>query len=280
MVYTDDQRLKMNNDDSVQFIALELIRPNPYQPRKTFEEERLNDLASSIQQHGILQPIVLRQTVQGYYIVVGERRFRASKLAGLTEVPAIIKELSDEDMMELAIIENLQREDLNAIEEAESYKKMMTDLNITQQEVARRLGKSRPYIANMLRLLQLPKNVAQMVQQGALSSAHGRTLLTLKDASKIKKTAKQATQESWSVRYLEEYVNGLVSKDISMKLDRETKGSKPKMIQQQERFLKKQYGAKVDISTSKNVGKITFEFKSEAEFKRLIRQLNKDYKEY
>ena len=280
MAYTDDQRLKMNNDDSVQFIALELIRPNPYQPRKTFEEERLNDLASSIQQHGILQPIVLRQTVQGYYIVVGERRFRASKLAGLTEVPAIIKELSDEDMMELAIIENLQREDLNAIEEAESYKKMMTDLNITQQEVARRLGKSRPYIANMLRLLQLPKNVAQMVQQGALSSAHGRTLLTLKDASKIKKTAKQATQESWSVRYLEEYVNGLVSKDISMKLDRETKGSKPKMIQQQERFLKKQYGTKVDISTSKNVGKITFEFKSEAEFKRLIRQLNKDYMEY
>ena len=150
MAYTDDQRLKMNNDDSVQFIALELIRPNPYQPRKTFEEERLNDLASSIQQHGILQPIVLRQTVQGYYIVVGERRFRASQLAGLTEVPAIIKELSDEDMMELAIIENLQREDLNAIEEAESYKKMMTDLNITQQEVARRLGKSRPYIANML----------------------------------------------------------------------------------------------------------------------------------
>lgn len=280
MAYTDDQRLKMNNDDSVQFIALELIRPNPYQPRKTFEEERLNDLASSIQQHGILQPIVLRQNVQGYYIVVGERRFRASKLAGLTEVPAIIKELSDEDMMELAIIENLQREDLNAIEEAESYKKMMTDLNITQQEVARRLGKSRPYIANMLRLLQLPKNVAQMVQQGALSSAHGRTLLTLKDASKIKKTAKQAAQESWSVRYLEEYVNGLVSKDISRKVDKETKGSKPKMIQQQERFLKKQYGAKVDISTSKNVGKITFEFKSEAEFKRLIRQLNKDYKEY
>ena len=136
MAYTDDQRLKMNNDDSVQFIALELIRPNPYQPRKTFEEERLNDLASSIQQHGILQPIVLRQTVQGYYIVVGERRFRASQLAGLTEVPAIIKELSDEDMMELAIIENLQREDLNAIEEAESYKKMMTDLNITQQELS------------------------------------------------------------------------------------------------------------------------------------------------
>ena len=165
MAYTDDQRLKMNNDDSVQFIALELIRPNPYQPRKTFEEERLNDLASSIQQHGILQPIVLRQTVQGYYIVVGERRFRASKLAGLTEVPAIIKELSDEDMMELAIIENLQREDLNAIEEAESYKNDDRFEHYSTRSL-RRLGKSRPYIANMLRLLQLPKNVAQMVQHG------------------------------------------------------------------------------------------------------------------
>ena len=163
---------------------------------------------------------------------MGERRFRASKLAGLTEVPAIIKELSDEDMMELAIIENLQREDLNAIEEAESYKND-DRFEHYQQEVARRLGKSRPYIANMLRLLQLPKMLLKWFNTG--SSAHGRTLLTLKDASKIKRRQK-AAQESWSVRYLEEYVNGLVSKDISMKLDKETKGSKPKMIQQQERF--------------------------------------------
>ena len=190
MTHADDQRLQLNNDESVQKISIELIKPNPYQPRKTFDEERLNDLAQSIKQHGILQPIVLRRTIQGYYIVVGERRFRASQIIGLNELPAIVKKLSDEDMMELAIIENLQREDLNVIEEADSYKKLMTDLNITQQEVAKRLGKSRPYIANMLRLLHLPKNISQMVQQGELSGAHGRTLLALKDETTMKKNSK------------------------------------------------------------------------------------------
>ena len=152
-------------------------------------------------------PIVLRQTVQGYYIVVGERRFRASQLAGLTEIPAIIKELSDSDMMELAIIENLQREDLNAIEE-ESYR-LMNDLGLTQQKVAERLGKSRPYIANMLRLLNLPKDISNQVKEGALSSAHGRTLLGIKDVTMMKKISQQAIRENWSVRYLEQVVNEL-----------------------------------------------------------------------
>ena len=253
------------------------IKPNPYQPRKTFDEERLNDLAQSIKQHGILQPIVLRRTIQGYYIVVGERRFRASQIIGLNELPAIVKKLSDEDMMELAIIENLQREDLNVIEEADSYKKLMTDLNITQQEVAKRLGKSRPYIANMLRLLHLPKNISQMVQQGELSGAHGRTLLALKDETTMKKIAKQSSRESWSVRYLEQVVNQLTSQD-AIKGNKQTKQShKPKFIHQQERRLKERYGSKVEISTAKNIGKITFEFKSEAEFKRLIQQLNKNH---
>ena len=160
----------------------------------------------SIQTHGVL-PIVLRQTVQGYYIVVGERRFRASQLAGLTEIPAIIKELSDSDMMELAIIENLQREDLNAIEE-ESYR-LMNDLGLTQQKVAERLGKSRPYIANMLRLLNLPKDISNQVKEGALSSAHGRTLLGIKDVTMMKKISQQAIRENWSVRYLEQVVNEL-----------------------------------------------------------------------
>lgn len=163
----------------------------------------------SIQTHGVLQPIVLRQTVQGYYIVVGERRFRASQLAGLTEIPAIIKELSDSDMMELAIIENLQREDLNAIEEAESYQRLMNDLGLTQQKVAERLGKSRPYIANMLRLLNLPKDISNQVKEGALSSAHGRTLLGIKDVTMMKKISQQAIRENWSVRYLEQVVNEL-----------------------------------------------------------------------
>ena len=277
MTHADDQRLQLNNYESVQKISIELIKPNPYQPRKTFDEERLNDLAQSIKQHGILQPIVLRRTIQGYYIVVGERRFRASQIIGLNELPAIVKKLSDEDMIELAIIENLQREDLNAIEEADSYKKLMTDLNITQQEVAKRLGKSRPYIANMLRLLHLPKNISQMVQQGELSGAHGRTLLALKDETTMKKIAKQASRESWSVRYLEQVVNQLTSQD-AIKGNKQTKQShKPKFIHQQERRLKERYGSKVEISTAKNIGKITFEFKSEAEFKRLIQQLNKNH---
>ncbi|MBL7564434.1 ParB/RepB/Spo0J family partition protein [Staphylococcus saccharolyticus] len=277
MTHADDQRLQLNNDESVQKISIELIKPNPYQPRKTFDEERLNDLAQSIKQHGILQPIVLRRTIQGYYIVVGERRFRASQIIGLNELPAIVKKLSDEDMMELAIIENLQREDLNVIEEADSYKKLMTDLNITQQEVAKRLGKSRPYIANMLRLLHLPKNISQMVQQGELSGAHGRTLLALKDETTMKKIAKQSSRESWSVRYLEQVVNQLTSQD-AIKGNKQTKQShKPKFIHQQERRLKERYGSKVEISTAKNIGKITFEFKSEAEFKRLIQQLNKNH---
>lgn len=268
-----DERLAISQNEQIQKIDLSKIKANPYQPRKTFDDDRLSDLATSIQTHGVLQPIVLRQTVQGYYIVVGERRFRASQLAGLNEIPAVIKELSDSDMMELAIIENLQREDLNAIEEAESYQRLMNDLGLTQQKVAERLGKSRPYIANMLRLLNLPKDISNQVKEGALSSAHGRTLLGIKDVTMMKKISQQAIRENWSVRYLEQVVNELQDGGQSKK-SKATTQIKPKFIQKQERRLKEKFGSKVDISTSKNIGKITFEFKTEEEFKRLIQKLN------
>lgn len=271
--HKQDERLAISQNEKIQKIDLSKIKANPYQPRKTFDDDRLSDLATSIQTHGVLQPIVLRQTVQGYYIVVGERRFRASQLAGLTEIPAIIKELSDSDMMELAIIENLQREDLNAIEEAESYQRLMNDLGLTQQKVAERLGKSRPYIANMLRLLNLPKDISNQVKEGALSSAHGRTLLGIKDVTMMKKISQQAIRENWSVRYLEQVVNELQDGGQSKK-SKATTQIKPKFIQKQERRLKEKFGSKVDISTSKNIGKITFEFKTEEEFKRLIQKLN------
>lgn len=263
--------------ENIQQINMQMIKANPYQPRKTFDEERLNDLAKSIKLHGILQPIVLRQTISGYHIVVGERRFRAATIAGLTEIPAIVKSLTDEDMMELAIIENLQREDLNAIEEAESYRKLMDDLNLTQQDVAQRLSKSRPYIANMLRLLNLPQAVSNMVREGALSSAHGRTLLSVKDKQKMQQIAKQASREAWSVRELENYVTTHFNAHKD-KVEPTQKTTKPKFIRQQERQLKAQYGAKVAISTKNQKGQITFEFKSEDEFKRLIHQLNAKYK--
>ncbi|WP_285490517.1 ParB/RepB/Spo0J family partition protein [Staphylococcus haemolyticus] len=273
MGHKQDERLAISQNEQIQKIDLSKIKANPYQPRKTFDDDRLSDLATSIQTHGVLQPIVLRQTVQGYYIVVGERRFRASQLAGLNEIPAIIKELSDSDMMELAIIENLQREDLNAIEEAESYQRLMKDLGLTQQKVAERLGKSRPYIANMLRLLNLPKDISNQVKEGALSSAHGRTLLGIKDVTMMKKISQQAIRENWSVRYLEQVVNELQDGGQSKK-SKATTQIKPKFIQKQERRLKEKFGSKVDISTSKNIGKITFEFKTEEEFKRLIQKLN------
>lgn len=273
---SEDQRITKTKDEQIKQIDISDIKPNPYQPRKTFDENHLNDLADSIKQYGILQPIVLRKTVQGYYIVVGERRFRASKIAGLKYVSAIIKDLTDEDMMELAVIENLQREDLNAIEEAESYQRLMTDLKITQQEVAKRLSKSRPYIANMLRLLHLPKKIADMVKDGRLTSAHGRTLLATKDEQQMLRLAKRVVKEKWSVRYLENHVNEL--KNVSSKSETDKVDiTKPKFIKQQERQLREQYGAKVDISIKKSVGKISFEFESQDDFVRIIEQLNRKY---
>ncbi|HCV7996165.1 TPA: ParB/RepB/Spo0J family partition protein [Staphylococcus aureus] len=273
---SEDQRITKTKDEQIKQIDISDIKPNPYQPRKTFDENHLNDLADSIKQYGILQPIVLRKTVQGYYIVVGERRFRASEIAGLKYVSAIIKDLTDEDMMELAVIENLQREDLNAIEEAESYQRLMTDLKITQQEVAKRLSKSRPYIANMLRLLHLLKKIADMVKDGRLTSAHGRTLLAIKDEQQMLRLAKRVVKEKWSVRYLENHVNEL--KNVSSKSETDKVDiTKPKFIKQQERQLREQYGAKVDISIKKSVGKISFEFESQDDFVRIIEQLNRKY---
>lgn len=273
---SEDQRITKTKDEQIKQIDISDIKPNPYQPRKTFDENHLNDLTDSIKQYGILQPIVLRKTVQGYYIVVGERRFRASKIAGLKYVSAIIKDLTDEDMMELAVIENLQREDLNVIEEAESYQRLMTDLKITQQEVAKRLSKSRPYIANMLRLLHLPKKIADMVKDGRLTSAHGRTLLAIKDEQQMLRLAKRVVKEKWSVRYLENHVNEL--KNVSSKSETDKVDiTKPKFIKQQERQLREQYGAKVDISIKKSVGKISFEFESQDDFVRIIEQLNRKY---
>ncbi|GEQ06432.1 ParB/RepB/Spo0J family partition protein [Staphylococcus gallinarum] len=273
----EDQRLQLVGDAEIQEIKLDEIKANPYQPRKTFDEEKLDDLAGSIKNHGVLQPIVVRKAITGYTIVVGERRFRASQRAGMSHIPAIVKSLTDEDMMELAIIENLQREDLNAIEEAESYKKLMTDLKLTQQQVAARLSKSRPYIANMLRLLHLPNEIAQMVKAGKLSGAHGRTLLIVKEPTRMKQIANQAIKESWSVRELESYVQTLTTNNQIAEPTQSDSITKPKFIRQQERQLQEQYGAKVAISTRNRKGHITFEFKSEEEFRNLIRQLNDKY---
>ncbi len=252
-------------EESVTDVSLSEIRKNPYQPRVEFNPEKLEELADSIGTHGVLQPIILRKSVKGYDIVVGERRFRASKIAGRKTIPAIVKELSDDDMMELAIIENLQREDLNPLEEAMSYRQLMEKRELTQSEVAERLGKSRPYIANMLRILNLPNAVKKLINEKKLSGAHGRTLLSLKDPIAQEEAAKKAVSESMSVRALEQYVR-------SMRLPKKkAPKEKPNFLLKHEGNLKERFGTAVEIKKTRNKGQISFEFKNEEEFNRLMK---------
>ncbi|TDM10431.1 ParB/RepB/Spo0J family partition protein [Macrococcus lamae] len=256
-------------DEVVEQLRLDTIRPNPYQPRQEFEETALNELAESIKIHGVLQPIIVRNSVKGYDIVVGERRYRASKLAGKHDIPAVVKSLTDKQMMELAIIENLQREDLNPLEEARSYQLMMDNLNLTQSETADRLGKSRPYIANMLRLLNLPVDIKQLINDKKISGGHGRTLLGLKDAETMQAAAAKVISESMSVRQLEQYVKSLGDQPVKEK----HVAAKPKFLVKHEQSLKERLGTKVEISKSRKKGKIAIEFTSEEEFNRLIELL-------
>lgn len=261
----------VSDDDIIQHIPIVEIRPNPYQPRKHFNENALADLANSIQQHGVMQPIVVRKSIKGYTLVAGERRLKASRLANKTKIPAIIKQITDDEMMILAIIENLQRENLTAIEEAQSYQQLMTHLGLTQAEVATKLGKSRPYIANMLRLLALPSRIQHLITSQKLSSAHGRTLLPLKEEDVMMTVAEKCMRENWSVRALEAYVNEFVFRE--KKTEKQT--TKPNFIRKYEAQLKEVYGAHVDIAIVKKTGRISFEFNSEEEFARLIDELSK-----
>lgn len=253
-------------EEAVTDVKLSEIRKNPYQPRMEFDSEKLEELADSIGTHGVLQPIILRKSVKGYDIVVGERRFRASKLAERETIPAIVKELSDDDMMELAIIENLQREDLNPLEEAMSYRQLMDKRGLTQAGTAERLGKSRPYIANMLRILNLPNAVKKLINEKKLSGAHGRTLLSLKDPIAQEAAAKKAVSESMSVRALEQYVKNMQVPDRKKKSP-----EKPNFLLKHEGNLKERFGTSVEIKKTRNKGQILFEFKNEEEFNRLMK---------
>ncbi|MBP9989470.1 MAG: ParB/RepB/Spo0J family partition protein [Ruminococcus sp.] len=199
-----DNSVEESVESSVNRLRLTEIVPNNEQPRKNFDEDLLSELATSISQHGILQPLVVRPMQNGsYQLVAGERRWRAARIAGLTEVPVVIKELSNEEAIEIAMIENLQREDLNPLEEALGYKNMMEQLNITQEQVAQKVGKSRPVIANALRLLKLPEEVQKMVENKELSTGHARALLSFDGKEKIIEIAKLIIKEGLSVREVE-----------------------------------------------------------------------------
>lgn len=254
-------------------IPLNELRPNPYQPRKTFDEASLQELANSIQQSGVFQPIIIRKSaVKGYEIIAGERRFRASKLADKETVPAIVREFDEEAMMQVAVLENLQREDLNPLEEAEAYDMLMKNLKLTQVEVAERLGKSRPYIANYLRLLTLPTQVKEMVQGETLSMGQARTLLGLKDKELILTLAKRVVEENLTVRQLEQIVNDLnehQGKKISKKEKKVVK-DKPYYIRESEDRLMDKFGTTVAIQEKEGKGKIEIEYLSQSDLARIL----------
>lgn len=224
-------------------ISLDEIRPNPYQPRKLFDEEKLEELAVSIKEHGIFQPVILKQSIQGYEIVAGERRCRAAKKAGLTEVPAIVVDFSDDQMMEIALLENIQREDLNAIEEAKAYLAMMDKFELTQEQLAKRIGKSRSYIANTLRLLQLPEMIQNYVLEGKISMGHARCLITL-PKEKAETLAKRCIDEGLSVRDVENVVKGIELGNIRKE---RPKVQKPKEWVYVEGLLRKKFRTKIKM---------------------------------
>ena len=262
---TENVELVTDNDEIIE-ISLEEIKKNPYQPRTYFNEEKLNELKDSIEKNGLLQPIVVKKAIKGYYIIAGERRYRAFELLGKKEIPAIIKEMTDEEMMIFAVLENLQREDLSALEESESYKNLMDKMSLTQEELANKLGKSRPYIANSLRLLKLPTEIKIKLEQGLISAAHARTLLSLKTKKNMEEVCTLVIERKMSVRELEEYVTKLL-KPKGVKKPK----AKDIFIEEQENILKKRLGTSVTIKQGRNKkGKIEIEFKDNDEFERII----------
>lgn len=260
------------NTETVQEIPLDEIRPNPYQPRKTFDDSSLRELADSIKLSGVFQPVILRKsTVKGYEIIAGERRVRASRLAGKETVPAIVREFDETAMIEVAILENLQREDLTPLEEAEGYQTLMNKLKLTQAEVAQRLGKSRPYIANHLRLLGLPQDVKVMLQEGAISMGQARTLLGLNDETLISELAKRAMEEGITVRNLEAIVQQLNNPaEVAKKARKKKKENKPVYIKESEERLMDKFGTSVQISSKGEKGKIEIEYLSPTDLTRIL----------
>ncbi|HZK02439.1 MAG TPA: ParB/RepB/Spo0J family partition protein, partial [Anaerovoracaceae bacterium] len=214
----DELKEEVQTSRRVSFIDIHKIKPNSNQPRQNFSEEKINELAESIKNHGIIQPIVLRETEKGFEIVAGERRWRAAGRAGLKEVPCIVKELTDEQNILIALIENMQREDLNAIEEANGFKQLMTSFSLTQEEIAKSVGKSRPYVANTLRLLKLPGRVQEMITDGVLTSGHGRAIAGIKEDKEQISAAKKCAASNWTVRELEAYAKDSRNKGVKKKV--------------------------------------------------------------
>ncbi|WJQ81638.1 ParB/RepB/Spo0J family partition protein [Brevibacillus brevis] len=257
--------------EQVKEVSINEIRPNPYQPRKEFEQSAIEELAQSIKEHGIIQPLIVRKSIKGYELVAGERRLRAAKVAGLKEVPVVVKAYTDQQLMEIALIENLQRENLNPLEEAEAYDKLISHHDYTQEQLAQKIGKSRPHVANMLRLLQLPEKIRKMVSAAELSMGHSRALLGVTDKKVQLQLANDVVEKGLSVRQLEELVKQLnVSRETKKK---KSAKNEPVLIEMEER-LRSRFGTSVKIKKGSKRGKIEIDFYSQEDLERIIEMLN------
>ena len=259
-----------SEEKGISFININEIKPNQNQPRKSFNEEKLEELAASIIENGLIQPVILRKADKGYEIVAGERRWRACRKAGLKEIPCIIREFTDEQNMLIAIIENMQREDLNPVEEAEGLNQMIVNFGMTQEQVSKSVGKSRPYITNALRLLKLPSEIREMLLANQLSAGHARAIAGIGDTEKQIQLAEYAIKEGLSVRKIEKIIKeeNAPKKKISRK-----KAEKSADVRKVEDDLKQIMGTKVNLNQSGKKGKIEIEYYSRDELERLIELL-------
>ena len=262
-----------NEPEAVLSIS-EIVR-NPNQPRKTFDEDKLAELADSIRQNGVLQPILVRRKGQKYEIVAGERRYQASKLAGLKEIPAVVREIDDDKVFQLALIENLQRSDLSPIEEAKGYKQLLTSRSLTQEELAKILSKSRSAIANTLRLMDLPVEVQHMMDQGLLTAGHARAILAVPSEEGRIKLAKKVVTESLTVRQTENLAP-LFSVEHT---ETRTRVAAPQSFKRAARELRKMLDTNVKVKQVRGKNKIEIEFKDEDELARILAQIQPDNKE-
>ncbi len=250
-------------------VPLTELRSNPYQPREIFDEEALKELASSIKEHGVFQPIIIKKSIKGYEIIAGERRVKASKLAGLSEIPAIIRDFTDAEMMEIALLENLQREDLNSIEEATAYKNLLKNLNLTQEQLAERLGKSRSHITNMIGLLNLPEKAKQFISEKKISMGHARVLSKLDDQKQIEELIEKIVTEGLSVRQLEEITSSNSMYERKNKINRKNNEKFNEYAYLEEEIAEK-LGTRVKISRNK----IEVKFTNSNDLNRILEIMN------
>ena len=261
-----------NKSNGVELININLIKSNDNQPRKSFDDEKIMELAESIKHNGIIQPIILKKDNSEFVIVAGERRWRAAKLAHIKEVPAIIMDLIDKQVLEVSLIENIQREDLNSIEEAVAYKKLIEEFNLTQEELSKRLGKSRVSITNTMRLLNLSENVQQYLIEGVISEGHGRALLSIIDNKVQYELAQKVIDDKLSVRELEFLIKKMKSENG--KTTKSTRSESNPYYKEIMNQLESHFGTKVNISNKNNKGKIEIEYYSEEDLQRILEIIN------